>query len=332
MESINPDGSINWSNVNDWYGRPIPDQQGGGTWAYVRRIHNTGEHQIMANRMNAQGNLLWSDSGLVVAQNITPQSGISDIDILQDNSFILLYATNAGQSNFKSYIQIINNNGNFQFPDSGISISNSPTTVAGTEIIPGDSTNYIITWVDYDTSHFEFRCQKFNKNMERLWSQGDVIYSTRNHEDAAIIRDGRFGFIEIWDRFASPAGVFAQQVSRNGVLGEVITKINSYNNPAIPEKIKLFQNYPNPFNPVTTIKYRLPKSGKVRLEIFNILGQRVKTLLNARQNANYYTIQWNGTNNAGNQVSSGLYIYRLTVTDEKNKEKFVSVKKMLLVR
>ncbi|GAB4372790.1 MAG: hypothetical protein Kow0042_16290 [Calditrichia bacterium] len=94
----------------------------------------------------------------------------------------------------------------------------------------------------------------------------------------------------------------------------------------------LAQNYPNPFNPVTTIQYQLPKSGKVRLEIFNILGQKMKTLINARQKADFYTIQWSGDNNAGNQVSSGLYIYRLTITAEKDTEKFVSVKKMLLVR
>ncbi|NIV15947.1 MAG: T9SS type A sorting domain-containing protein, partial [Aliifodinibius sp.] len=100
----------------------------------------------------------------------------------------------------------------------------------------------------------------------------------------------------------------------------------------IPKTYSLFQNYPNPFNPQTTIKYQLPKPSRVKLEVFNILGQRVITLVNHLQLADYYTVQWNGINNSGVKVGSGMYIYRLTAEAADGSETFTRVKKMLLVR
>jgi len=79
----------------------------------------------------------------------------------------------------------------------------------------------------------------------------------------------------------------------------------------IPLKFQLFQNYPNPFNPATTIRYQLPRSTKVILNIYNILGQRVKTLVDEVQTAGAKSVHWEGKNNAGQNVSSGIYIYRL---------------------
>ncbi|GAB4330874.1 MAG: hypothetical protein Kow0037_07010 [Calditrichia bacterium] len=73
----------------------------------------------------------------------------------------------------------------------------------------------------------------------------------------------------------------------------------------------LEQNYPNPFNPSTVIPFYLPVSGRVVLEIFNILGQKQKTLVEQLLPAGRHTFLWDGTNNAGEAVSSGIYIYRL---------------------
>jgi hypothetical protein len=94
----------------------------------------------------------------------------------------------------------------------------------------------------------------------------------------------------------------------------------------LAEKYNLYQNYPNPFNPTTTIKYELPKNAQVKIEIFDILGQRVKTLVNSRQNRGEHTIVWDGLNSAGKVVSSGIYLYSLQT------ENFVKTKKMLLLR
>lgn len=95
---------------------------------------------------------------------------------------------------------------------------------------------------------------------------------------------------------------------------------------ALPNDFNLAQNYPNPFNPETTIKYALPKSVQVELTIYNILGQKVKTLINEEQKAGFKRITWNGTNDYGLKVASGIYIYRLKAGDFVHQMKMVFLK------
>jgi len=80
----------------------------------------------------------------------------------------------------------------------------------------------------------------------------------------------------------------------------------------VPPELALGQNYPNPFNPSTTISYQLPASGQVRLDIYNVRGQLVRTLVDAEQNAGSHSVVWNGTDKAGQNVASGIYFYRLS--------------------
>lgn len=84
----------------------------------------------------------------------------------------------------------------------------------------------------------------------------------------------------------------------------------------LPTDFSLSQNYPNPFNPSTKINYRIPTSANLsvaRLEIYNLLGQKIRTLLQTNQPSGSYTATWNGKNDAGQLVPSGYYIYRLNV-------------------
>ena len=90
----------------------------------------------------------------------------------------------------------------------------------------------------------------------------------------------------------------------------------------IPEKYALEQNYPNPFNPSTVIEFSLPEDvGNVKLSIYNALGEKVAELVNTALVAGKYSYQWNAQN-----VATGMYIYELRT------DKFVSVKKMLLLK
>ncbi|WP_457566555.1 family 10 glycosylhydrolase [Caldithrix abyssi] len=93
-----------------------------------------------------------------------------------------------------------------------------------------------------------------------------------------------------------------------------------------PLAFTLEQNFPNPFNPSTTIRYSLKEAAPVTLEIFNTLGQRVRLLVQAKQTRGAYQVQWDGTNEAGKAVPSGVYIYRLKAKD------FTASKRMLLIR
>jgi len=80
----------------------------------------------------------------------------------------------------------------------------------------------------------------------------------------------------------------------------------------IPAQYFLSQNYPNPFNPTTSISYGLPQNCHVKLDIFNLLGQKVATLLDSDQSAGYKTVIWDGKGRDGQEVSTGIYLYKLT--------------------
>jgi len=88
-----------------------------------------------------------------------------------------------------------------------------------------------------------------------------------------------------------------------------------------PKEFKLEQNFPNPFNPLTTIRYQIPKTEKVTLEIYNTLGQRVVTLVNKEQEAGYYDVHFNAS-----RLASGLYVYRIKAG------KHHAVKKMMVLK
>lgn len=83
----------------------------------------------------------------------------------------------------------------------------------------------------------------------------------------------------------------------------------------LPTAYALRGNYPNPFNPKTLISFALPKTSRVSLEIYNILGQKVRTLLNENMEAGYQSVEWDGTDDGGVGVSSGVYLYKLKANE-----------------
>jgi len=99
-----------------------------------------------------------------------------------------------------------------------------------------------------------------------------------------------------------------------------------YNNAQIPKEYILNQNYPNPFNPVTTLRYDLPEQSDVTITIYNMLGRKVKTLVNSTQDAGFKSVIWDATNYQGNPVSAGVYLYQIQAGE------FVQTKKMVLLK
>jgi len=96
-----------------------------------------------------------------------------------------------------------------------------------------------------------------------------------------------------------------------------------------PDKYELFQNYPNPFNPTTTISYQLPFDSKVLIKVYDILGREVSTLFDGEQKAGYYENKFP----SGGNISSGVYIYRLSARSDNGKSKeYNSIKKMMMIK
>ena len=88
----------------------------------------------------------------------------------------------------------------------------------------------------------------------------------------------------------------------------------------------MHQNYPNPFNPITTLRYDIPENSMVTITIYDMVGREVYTIMNEVQNAGYKSIVWDATNNYGQTVSAGIYIYQIKT------DTFVQTKKMILLK
>ena len=128
---------------------------------------------------------------------------------------------------------------------------------------------------------------------------------------------------ELYNHTSSSNGPFTATLDLGWLMG-------TDNEPAIPDVFSLHQNYPNPFNPVTTIQYDIPEASLVRMDVYDILGRKVRTLVNHQHQAGYHAVMWNGQNDHGVPVATGMYIYRITAESEAGN--FVSVKKLIMMK
>jgi len=109
-------------------------------------------------------------------------------------------------------------------------------------------------------------------------------------------------------------------------LANPVVALGSLSVESTPTEFALLQNFPNPFNPETTIKYNVAEGANVSLRIYNVVGQVVRTLVAEQQNAGRYTVRWNGADDRGVSVSSGIYFYQISAGD------FSDVKKLMLLK
>ncbi|MEJ2544404.1 MAG: FlgD immunoglobulin-like domain containing protein, partial [Calditrichaceae bacterium] len=115
-----------------------------------------------------------------------------------------------------------------------------------------------------------------------------------------------------------------ESVSVNGLaIEEKVVEVSV----PVPDDYALFNNYPNPFNPTTNIKFQLPESQQIRLAIYDVNGSLVKTLSNNRvYPGGEHIVSWDATDNAGNRVATGIYLYQFQAGS------FVKTGKMILVK
>lgn len=224
-----------------------------------------------------------------------------------------------------------------------------PTILARVTCIPS---TWYASWLPQPIGTVRF----YIGGLTQGYSVNDIVPSSIRLNDVLSTYLGKYRVISSWPGFAGPVMEVAfnryealrtlgtltpgQQYPvkitgklNNGIgfSGEtMITVQASLTKPiaeeAIPENFSLTQNYPNPFNPETDIEYALPVDCQVKLTIYNILGQKVTTLVDEYQTAGYKTIHWNGKDEQGNLVSSGIYFYKVQAGD------YTATKKMVMTK
>ncbi len=185
-----------------------------------------------------------------------------------------------------------------------------------------ENSNYILEF-DARSSEpriFDVRLQK-STNPFTDYSQIGAVYSTeeQNHYYYEFIMESKTDYSAqiVFDCGQSAGDLFIDNVSLTSLPPETIIK----NNLHLPSNYKLNFNYPNPFNPVTMINYQLPMISEVDLSIYNLLGQKIKSLVNERQQAGFHQVEWDATG-----FSSGIYYYRLEAGN------FIQTRKMIYLK
>ena len=208
-----------------------------------------------------------------------------------------------------------------------------------------DADHPVIDITAFANADLQVRFHYYNANYEWYWAVDNVLITVEEGAPWVTI-DGGVAF----DGMIATAGADNTHLLslnidglENGVYhanvwlmsngGEmvvpvelVVSGIVSTDDNQRPTKYALEQNYPNPFNPVTSIQYALPEATDVRIIVYNVLGQKVVTLVEEHKNVGYHNVMWTGTDQLGNAVSSGVYLYRIETAN------FSDVKKLMLLK
>ena len=235
---------------------------------------------------------------------------------------IICWGSNRDLTNDDIFAQRISATGQTLWTTDGIVICNANGHQRSPSIIADVTGGVIIAWYDSRTSDYpDIYAQKIDISGNIEWVENGVEISIAldSQVDCRLIPYVQGGAIITWNdsRYGS-IDIYTQQVSSNGVLGQ-ITSVSE--NEVIPSQFLLNQNYPNPFNPSTIIEYQVSSISHVTLKVYDVLGNEVATLVNVEKPAGSYEVSFNAS-----ELTSGVYFYKIKAGN------FIETKKMILQR
>jgi hypothetical protein len=331
-QRINSSGATQWgvagsaicSVPNSQTASQLASDGSNGAIIVWQDVRSGTASNLFTQRVNSAGAVQWVLNGVAVAPaavNEVEQRILSDgnggayITWRQDNSAI--------------YAQRVNAAGAIQWATSGVSIGSTGTS-AGPQMATDGGTGAIITfWRLGGPNGADVYAQKINQAGIIQWPLNGAVISNAVSDQGPqqMIADGN-GAIMVWmddrNNATSSTDIYAQRVNANGTLGGA-TGVDEDEHSS-PATFSLRQNYPNPFNPTTRIDFVLPYASHVTLTVYNMLGQLVATLADEERPAGRFAVDWNGVGMNGNNLSSGVYLYKLATND------FVQTKRLMLLK
>jgi hypothetical protein len=195
------------------------------------------------------------------------------------------------------------------------------TSAAGYSVCEANDGGYIMVGVaSYGYPKDEdVLIARLDADGDSLWA---VNYGGNAYDIGKFVYQDSEGYIYVGATYA--ASGYADYYALK--LTETVADVDIDENPGIPGSIRLSQNSPNPFNAATMIDFYIPRTGHVELEIYNLLGQKIKTLIDKAMPPGPYTAYWDGTDEENNIVASGTYFYRLKAGTD------IKTKKMILLK
>ncbi|MEA2096743.1 MAG: FlgD immunoglobulin-like domain containing protein [Candidatus Cloacimonadota bacterium] len=289
--------------------------------------YRNGSIDIYGQIVTPEGTILWEDGGVPLV-DVENDQFFSNM-IYNDAIFIVWTDFRTGSFN-DIYMQKFDMNGNEIWQTGGVEVIVQESYQEAPYLVT-DGINYMVFWEDYSSGfESELLAQMLDENGEKeiTWpNTGLTICSELKNQNAPkAVNDGEYSYV-IWEDTRSSGKTDIYNVYLQKVKFEPV----GVDDPQIhhPGNI-LMQNYPNPFNPTTNIDFSLKQDSFVSLKIYNVRGQKVRTLVTDEMQAGYHSVVWNGKNDSGKNVSSGIYFSWFDTKNENGD--YTSVKKMILLK
>jgi hypothetical protein len=267
--------------------------------------YRNGELLFTVNlqKVDTLGNLVWDSLGVVLdtinANNFPLVWGLS----LNSKYRLVCWPQKTGGV-WDLRTQTVRSDGSTVFPFGGVAVGRSLSGKSLIGLSPSDSVTTLFAWWD-SRNPVGVYGQRLDSLARVLWDTNDIALSTMSMGGLRVIPDGNGGCILAGWR-ETDFTVRTQQISRLGVLGQVIAGFENMQLEKQLEQFWLFQNYPNPFNPLTTIRFNIPIQSHVSLALYDLLGREVQSLVDETLPAgNHHAVL------SSSGLSSGVYLYRI---------------------
>nr|HPM03263.1 T9SS type A sorting domain-containing protein [Candidatus Cloacimonadota bacterium] len=299
----------------------------GPTVANFDNDENTNEIVIAGSSATNCPITIYSKDGVVMSNILNPAAVKSEVTAFKmdsDNRYEIAYTDYSGSL----YVRDASLSPVENFPVQVTpSVECSPVVYSLVEngqdnILFGDNDGYLhaFNMQGNEIAGFPVKCGqslKVSPAIGNFDTDNDVDIMLPNQNEIVFVDYKSQGFDGKWASFRGNSNRSAS-VFDSSVAGEDVIVTPAFN--------ALEQNYPNPFNPTTSIAFSLKQNSPVKLTVYNIKGQVVKSLINEKMNAGSHSITWNGKDNQNKSVSSGIYFYKLESHD------FTSTRKMMLIK
>jgi hypothetical protein len=330
-QRIDASGAVLWalngvpicSAANDQINvRAVPDGAGGAIVAW--EDWRSGAAELFVQHVNILGNTTWTADGVQASSSAAAKTWA---DLAPDGigGAILVWQENAGGGDHNIVAQRLNASGGLQWSEDGVDVCANSAYQHSPRVVSDETGGAIVVWEDRRSEFAgDIYAQRVNAAGDVLWTPDGIAVCALpgGQTSAELVSDGLGGGIITWTDacYYTNTDVYAQRIDGSGHL------IGIGGGAPKPPVSTLEQNFPNPFNPATVIRFALAEPGRVRLVVYDVAGRAVKVLLDETRDADVYEAGWDGTDNNGAAVPSGVYLYSLETPG------YGQSKKMVLLR
>jgi len=321
VQRVNASGAVQWTTDGvpmgpGWYPTITSDGAGGAIVTWAGNLNRN-----YAQRVDASGAVQWTTGGV----GLCTATGLQYSPMITSDGAggAIVAWMDDRNGTYDIYAQRVDVSGGILWRTDGVAICTATGHQWPGAIISDGAGGAIATWTDYRSGASDIYAQKVNASGTVRWTTdgGALCTAMGSQMYPTITSDGWGGAIVTWQdsRSGSNSHIYALRVDANGFA--LLTGTDA---PAVP--IELQQNYPNPFNPTTTMTYSVPERCNVALKIYDVSGKCVARLVDKEQEKGSYTVAWNGKDETGSSVASGIYLYRLSAGNQ------TIARKMVLLR